>query len=349
MPRSPCRVRPTSSNICQPRVESLEARDLLSRYFVTDLGDFGARALNREGQIAGLLNGEPSLWDHGRIRDLGMPDGYTLISIQAINDAGDVVGSGLASDNAIHPLRWDANGVTDLGRLGPDSYALGINNAGMVAGWSDLEDGGAHPVMWPAGSGPIDLEPDGGVTADFAYGVNDAGQIAGLWHDRASRWNPDGSQDVLESDYGLPTVGQAINAAGDVAGSAVYWVDFGRTYASPAVWTVNGFTDLGLLPGTAEGRATAINDAGDVVGQAGTGTVQRGWLWQDGRLRDLNGLVHLSGYTIVGGAAINNAGQILVAGRPDAGGPFHSFLLTPPTGLSPELGIALLWVRQHSP
>ena len=72
--------------------------------------------------------------------------------------------------------------MTDLGTLGEDfssSSALGINDAGQVVGSSATAAGDRHAfITGPNGKGLTDLGTLGG---DFsqAYGINDAGQVAG--------------------------------------------------------------------------------------------------------------------------------------------------------------------------
>jgi probable HAF family extracellular repeat protein len=62
----------------------------------------------------------------------------------------------------------------------------------------------------------------------------------------------------------------AINALGQVVGSTIV-----HDHAHPFLWTDGRLQDLGILPGTSECRAVAINDRGQVVGPC-TG---RGFLW----------------------------------------------------------------------
>jgi probable HAF family extracellular repeat protein len=72
--------------------------------------------------------------------------------------------------------------------------------------------------------------------------------------------------------------------------------------------------DLGSLPGYDVSWAYAINSSGTVVGYVATntssGTVFHGFLFDCGKMMDLNDLVAPSGWTIIDARDINDSGQI---------------------------------------
>jgi probable HAF family extracellular repeat protein len=134
----------------QTEITVVRQRNLLwGNSATTDLGALVASALNASGQVLGTLNGLPTLWQNGTTTDLNslLPSGsgWTLTQANAINDAGQVVGTGTIPNNGqavTHAfLLMPQNGVTsDLNSLIPSgsgwvlTQANAINNAGQIVG-----------------------------------------------------------------------------------------------------------------------------------------------------------------------------------------------------------------------
>jgi len=165
-----------------------------------------AYGINNAGQVVGESglraffwqdDGDPTTVD---IRDLGtLPGGLPRARARDINDAGQVVGeanfgsSDLEDYHAVlwENLAWDPTGqyigqITDLGALpgGQRSFALAINDAGVVVGYATASGIAVpHAFVWDAIHGLRDLNnliPAGsGWTLEFAYDVNNRGQIVG--------------------------------------------------------------------------------------------------------------------------------------------------------------------------
>ncbi len=207
-----------------------------------DLGLGVAFAVNDQGQAAGC--GFPTssappchavLWQAGQITDLGTLGGHSG-SAYGIDDAGQVVGSTLATDGFMHAFLWQAGTMTDLGGLPGYQFsaAWDINAAGQVVGSSIGADGITHAVLWEAGV-VRDLGNLGG-RATIAYGINDAGQVVGisipadgpidgfLWRD--------GVMTKLPTPGNGDGAGSDINGAGQVVGGH-YLYAFGATPATP--------------------------------------------------------------------------------------------------------------------
>lgn len=125
-----------------------------------------AFGVNNSGQAVGLINkggsSEIGLYENGATTDLGAFDGLTYNIARAINNPGWVVGYG----------------STDLGP------ALGSNVIGLsdLQGFYVVEKGSGRAFLWINGTF-FDLASlvtnNTGWEFDFAYAVNDAGQIVG--------------------------------------------------------------------------------------------------------------------------------------------------------------------------
>jgi probable HAF family extracellular repeat protein len=344
VPRRPGSYRP------RLLVERLEERCLLS-YQITDLGTSFPNGINNSGQVVGGLYTSYTihafLWDvDNGMQDLGTLGGIAS-SANGVNNSGQVVGSSSTPSGDPHAFLWDAtNGMQDLGTLPGDysSEANGINDSGQVVGTSFTGSGPYHAFLWDASNGMQDLGTLGG-TVSYASGINDSGQVVGYSTTsgalHAFLWDAaNGMQDLgtLPGDYSSEANG--INDSGQVAGQSYVPGESGPFHAF--LWdATNGMQDLGALPGSVGSSASSINDSGQVVGGSGfydpitEGYYSRAFLWQNGTITDLTSLLPPdTGWTLSGSNAINNAGQIVGAGR-QYDYPTHGYLLSPDSSAVP--------------
>jgi probable HAF family extracellular repeat protein len=216
-----------------------------------------------------------------------------------INSTGQVVGY-VGSRGMQRAVRWDGAAATELGTLGGDiSWATAMNDTGQVVGTADTATS-THAVVWN-GTTPTDLTAlliDKGEPASFtAYGINDAGQIAGSVYReiagaQAAIWN---GTNVI--DLGVSGWAYDLNNAGQAVGETQPSSPHGDSKAF--IWNGTTITDLGF------GGAFAINEAGQAVGYAGKVLFPQASLWSGATATDLGPGIARD---------INDAGQVVGGG-----------------------------------
>ncbi|MDB5931917.1 MAG: hypothetical protein JWR60_3624 [Polaromonas sp.] len=159
--------------------------------FVNALGQVAGGAFTRQSEAVHAYLWTPP----GSIRDLGTLGGGNSFA-RALNDEGQVAGiaeiefARLFARN--HAFLWTAaGGMRDLGTLGGrNSDAFALNASGQVAGVSDTKlidpftfaNPLAHAFFWspsgPSAGRMLDLGTFGGLTS-FAFAINDARQVVG--------------------------------------------------------------------------------------------------------------------------------------------------------------------------
>lgn len=103
----------------------------------------------------------------------------------AINAAGQITGNASTAGAEQHAFRFEPGiGMVDLGTLGGTvSSGEAISTRGHVVGWSNGPAGDLHAFLWTPETGMVDLNTlvplPAGVRLIAAYGINDAGQVAG--------------------------------------------------------------------------------------------------------------------------------------------------------------------------
>jgi probable HAF family extracellular repeat protein len=172
---------------------------------ITTLGHLGgggslAAAINESGQVVGasytthvtalgpMAHG--FLWENGLMTDLGLLPGDEDSWASDINAAGHIVGSSGRTDpetyeTAYRSFLYADGAMTALPVPSVEHYASAINDSGAVVG--TMRAGGGfsrwHAYIYRDGvaTNLNQLIPAGsGLHLSFAYGINNAGQIAGV-------------------------------------------------------------------------------------------------------------------------------------------------------------------------
>ena len=317
------------------------------RYTVSDLGPFTPRGVNEVGQAAGFAiiggRGFAVLYD-GTLKTIN-PNGASYAEANAVNNNGQVIGlasfcdivDGNCVNSRTRAFIYQQGAFTIFGTLGGrDSVGHDINDAGLAVGSSSTPgtstDISGSTQAFTSGGGPLEnLGARMGVGGSTAGAVNSVGQIAGHFSDR----NGVGgflydSNDGTFSLFQLRGIPSDINDLKQIVGGLSGNDDgSGRAF----LYAGSALKDLGtLLPAHTFSSARAINNAGQIVGVSSqsffTRQDERAFLYEDGRMLDLNGLIPPgSGWVLNVATDINNHGQIVGLGRLD--GQERGFMLTP--------------------
>src|SRR6266581_3674116 len=191
------------------------------------------------------------------------------VSTVSMNAAGDVVAATPTASGNTHAALFHNGQVIDLGTLGGlNSEANSINNFGQIVGDSQTASGSAHAFLY-SNNFMTDLGTLGGPNS-YAIAINDSGQIVGN-SDLA-----DGTSHAFLYEAGVMTDLGAVSAVSINASGQILVSDssFASVYSNGAMQPL----PLPQCLGSAfqYGAAYAMNDSGEVVGEA--------WAWDGGML-----------------------------------------------------------------
>jgi probable HAF family extracellular repeat protein len=303
-------------------------------YTITELPGPVGGAINNRGEVAiAMDSGNLGVYFNGSVADrgtLGAPMFPT-----AINESGAVTGGwdccsgekgflfdGVSLINLTNPLGGGPGGPLD-GRSG----GRGLNDAGTVVGYSSLFVPGPpfhHSFLYQDGA-TTDLHlstPIGTLgTSSLAMGINNHNQIVGFAGGEFPFLLSGGVITVIGSGVGIAG---AINEAGHVTG---YVQHAPGQHRRAFLYGDGNLADLGTLGGP-QSQGRDINDIDQVVGYSDTPSGHRAFLYQNGTMIDLNGMIPSdSGWTLTSANGINNSGWIVGEGL--LNGTIRGFLLKP--------------------
>jgi probable HAF family extracellular repeat protein len=241
-----------------------------------------------------------------------------------LNHLGHVVGESTLTNFEIRAFRWSNGQITNLGSLGgPFSTATDINDAGNIAGYSEYTNttDDRRAFMWSNGV-LISLGTLGGAES-WAESINDTDDVAGrskradlfihafMWKHGQMRDLGIVTDDPSEG-YGINNSTQVVGFSGHViplsSSLPAYWMDLnGNTNGDPGEMVA--FSALGGR----YGRATAINNIGQIVGGQATNYTEgefprNAFLWHNEAGVNIG---RFSGHNYAEALDINDAGTVV--------------------------------------
>jgi probable HAF family extracellular repeat protein len=187
----------------------------------------------------------------------------------------------------------------------------GLNNRGDVATWHAVTANQSPGLVILHNKETMSIEGEKDFSLVYPADINDQLTVVGILQQpqdlrftHAFKWSNDHLQ-ILESLGGPYASAAAINASGEVAGSA-------QTPAKTrhaVIWQKNQPRDLGLLARGDYSSAHDLNDKSDIVGDANVvpNGQPQAFLWRAGKMHELP---KLPGGTYCTAQAVNNAGVI---------------------------------------
>jgi len=283
-----------------------------------------AVSINNWGQIVGSSvnysrtdGNRAVMWTNGSVADLGTLPGGGGSEAYAINDAGQVLGWSSGQGQFGQAVLWSpGSAIMSLGWW----QAAAMNNSGWGVG--SLNVGlYRHSFLWTSATGLTDIGMPGG-TNSRATGINDAGKIVGWAGDslRSQAWlrNSDGTV-VSLGNLGPESRATGINNSDQVVG---YYVV--NCVSRPFIWSASTGMQEVPIDGFADGRASAINNLGQVAGTVASRDGKSfGFIWSSS-----TGMIVLGGPSRITEAYdINDAGWV-VGESWDTSNGYHAMLWT---------------------
>jgi probable HAF family extracellular repeat protein len=329
-------------------------------------GSTEAQWINERGIVAGDSrdgttdkDGAPvtkaTIWRDGHILNLGTLGGASSVALAISNDEL-VTGFSQTAGDETHAFLWCGKEMQDLGTLGgPVSFGIDANDRAQVVGFSYINSEinpttgipTQHAFFWDKGQ-MTDITLGGSLGG--AGLINHRGQavgdsnLPGDAEDHAFLWSDHAVHDLgtLGGTLSLPT---GLTEQGHISGVAS---SAGDQFIHAVEWKEGVIHDLGTVAGDGCSWAWGLNARDQVVGISEPYcdlTLARAFLWDQGKMVDLNTLVPPdAALHLVYAEAINEAGVIAGIGVPPGISPAdveklgHAYVLIPDRNASSWVG-----------
>lgn len=300
------------------------------RFRVQELGGSDAQvvpaALNAHGDVVGGMTTDPAsslnlrafLWRRGTLTALGAPDRTS--TALTLNNTGLIAGLEVQGGGSVAGVVLNSGSSAVIG--GADRFVpQGANDAGEIAGY--VVDGTTYETFAAVyRDGVVTRLPKVGHGTHQAFAINARGEavgtaaISGESVYAVVRWRAGVAERVaLPGDM---NEGEDINDHGDILAVSRSTNPSTGMREHRAYVVQNGtLTELGGLHAAGapvETEPRAMNNAAQVVGKSMSASGVRGFLWNAGRLTDLNALLDTplaEGWIVDSAEDINDACQII--------------------------------------
>jgi len=321
-------------------------------------------AIWRDGTITDLLTlggpGSTVPWpginNNGIVVGISLTNEVDLLDEDWSCEAGGFIPT--TTNLACRGFWWENGAMHELPTLGgTHGFATEVNSTGQIVGWAEnlvhdptcvgVQTLQFRAVLWEPKKGTTqELPPLHGDSASAATAINEQGQVVGISGKCDQAVGRFSALHAVLWDHGTPTeipnlggttwhTPMDINERGDVVGFSNPpgpGDPEGEFIAHAFFWDKHSdqAVDIGVLDGDSFSEAFAINSRGQVVGVSfGGPNGSHAFLWQNGVLRDLNGLVDIAPDVLQSAQDINDAGQITGRVRDAATGQILMFVATP--------------------
>jgi uncharacterized membrane protein len=253
--------------------------------------------------------------------------GAAATAVEAVNNLGNYVVSYVDAQFVQHCGYVVGKTVANIfDPSGVQTFCNGLNNNNEIAGNYTLANRNSNGFVYSVTTGTFtDIIVPGAINGTSAFGINDAGQVAGTFADAVGSHGffYDGSTyQTLDVPFAnaAATTGWGLNNAGEIT---LQYVDVPTSTTHSATLLNNTYTQLDV-PGALQSYAQGINNHGQIAYQ-----------WEDGTKFQFHSAVYGAGKFVQ--VAVPGASRTCAFGINDSGLIVGAFI---PNGKSADSGFS---------